>query len=60
MSTAVKTVTTEIPEVPNTIATGLNETVRPLAGGTIFESDTVPRKPLRLVAVIVELPEEPA
>ncbi len=51
---------TEIPEVPSTMLVGLNETVRPVAGGTIFESDTVPRKPLRLVAVIVELPEEPA
>ena len=52
----------EVPEVTvllRVTLVGVNEHVIPVAGETVSDSETVPAKPLRPVAVIVEVPGEP-
>ena len=50
-----------VPELPDVsvMLVGDNEHVRPVAGETVEVRLTVPAKPLRLVAVIVEVPAVP-
>ena len=49
----------EVPEVPRVTEDTLSKTVRPLEGTTEAARFTVPVKPLRLVAVMVDESEPP-